>query len=353
MSIDNSNPPVELAPELTDVRAALSAADSDPAPQPTEPTEPTEPIQPAPEPTEPVSEVTEPAEPASTEEEINNRAFIEFARTRGLDLGDKYADDIAAIDGLANAYHMVGQRNADAELGRAIKASGRESDIVALLNGQQPAQPTQPESVPEQQPTFEEYELWKTQIQQDDNGNLMPAPGAPLDVVQKYQAATKQIQKAAFDLAHKPTQLLEPAIQQQSAVIQQQLQQTLAQQAMSQQQAMQVRNWAEQNRSFLFVDGDPQRGLTTQGRDFCRHFDQSGEPSFDGKVRYATAIMRGSQPPSPPPTPKPQATHKPAVGTPPEPDPEKAYQENVKNLSLRDHLLLAAKQRELQTGVAK
>lgn len=345
MSTDATEP--TLAPDLSSLQDAVEAHDAaTPAPEPTpEPSEPTpEPPTPAPEPV---------VKPEPAPEQADEGAVRDFitARHPGFDVS-KFKTDVDMLDGFVNASRMVGVRDADAELGKAIRASGRETEISALLSGQQP-QPVPPQPSQPTVGSYDEYKLLQSQIKQDEDGNLIALPNAPLDAVQRYRAATEQMQRAQFDLAHQPEQLLQPIVQQQAAALQQQVQQQFAQHAAQQQQQGELRAWAEQSKPWLFNNGDPNQGISATGQQFAKHFDESGEPTPAGKMRYADAMMRGQQPPTPPAAPSPQAVHKPGVATPPAVDPDEEYKKRVETMSLLDHLVLAQADQEAASGVAK
>lgn len=366
MSIGEANAP---APDLSSLEDSIAAHDAakpapDPDPTPTPDPAPT----PEPVPTPAPESVTEPAstpeqtpeskpapEPAPDPdpESATQHAFMDFVRERsGVDLSKKYHTDAQAIDGLVNASQLVGQRNDDAELGKAIRASGREAEITSLLSGQPPA-PQQPP--PQEQPgvpTYEQFQLLQSQVQQGEDGVPRPTPGAPADAVQRLQAATEHFQRAMFDMAREPNKVLQPAFDQQQADVRQQVQEQLAQQAAQQHQVNSLRNWAEQSKSWFYLNGDPRNGPSAMGTQFAQHFDQSGEPTFEGRARYAMAVLRNEQPPKPPGSPKPQAVHQPAVAAPPAADPKEQYSERVDKMSLFDHLSAHAADREAASGVA-
>ncbi|KKN20000.1 hypothetical protein LCGC14_0939930, partial [marine sediment metagenome] len=86
----------------------------------------------------------------------------------GHTMQEKYPDDGQFLRGMVHAQGMLGQRNADADLGRAFRGRfGSEAEIQAFLQGQPPAaQPPQQQPPPVAEgtpPTFDQVRLWQQQ----------------------------------------------------------------------------------------------------------------------------------------------------------------------------------------------
>lgn len=143
MATDTASEPT--LEELADQEGAQDA----PADPPKEAAKPEEAAE------EAVEETTEEAQP-STE----RLKWLEEAT--GYRLSERYPDDDAVAEGVANAFKLIGQRSEDAALGRVLKEKLSPEQLERLVSGQDPAAapPKEPADDDSDLPeTYREYEL--------------------------------------------------------------------------------------------------------------------------------------------------------------------------------------------------
>jgi hypothetical protein len=357
MSTDPQEPAEPVAPDLG-VEDALMATAADPPPAdppvdppadppPTDP-KPPEPGDPPPAPApEPSPEPT----PAPAPAPPNIRQLVQSEW--GVDMSP-YQSDYEAIRAMVEAKKLVGVRNDDAVLGRAIRDSGREGDVRAILSGQQPQPPQPPAPEPEAPVSIQELRYLATQVTRDESGRLVPVPGAAPDAANRFQQAEERYQAQIDRVVTRPEEVVAPVIQKQLAEFQSQIQRQWDLQQQQARQAQEIAGWAQQNASWLFNGGNPQQDVSPQGRQCCQLFDRavsSGMPP-NAALEYATAVVRSQQPQQPPPPqPKPQATRQPAVGTPPA-ETEEQLEKRLQDMDIVEALIARAEHDAAIAGTA-
>jgi hypothetical protein len=366
MPQDAQDEPQAFDPQ-TAAGAALAAQMADstepetPAPEPPPETPPAEPEAPStapdavPEAAQPeaTADPGEPAEPAE-DDEVSVRSV--YDKITGYNASAKYRNDYDFLRGMAEAQRMLGQRNVDAELGRSVRGKFQsQEELAKFLQGE----PETPAPKPAESPvlpadSFEQVRLWQQQIATAQAAGQEP----PADAVRNLEVVSERMQRLMFDLAKDPSKVLAPVLESYTPQIQQQLQQQQQQQEAQKQQADWIGKFEEANKDWL-TGGKPVTPdtLTPEGHRFMQHVhaeQQRGrspaEALYYGKLAFIAE--RQSQPaPTPTAAVKPQAVHKPAVAPAPQPDPKKQYEEDVKNLSLREHLAKLLKQQAASAGV--
>lgn len=277
------------------------------AEEPSSDTPPKEEVAEEPKTEEPAEAVTD--EPAETPAEDDGDFFKYVKDQFGEDLTEVFKTPEEAVKGLLEARRMVGRRDEDAQYGNAVKAllQGREKDLAAFLAGSKPEQDRQIKAIPENVEDFpEEAENWVLQIRQDDKGEMIPAPGAPSDIVDKYKAYSKAVQKRLMEMARSWPKIkqLPDAVNQTAAGIQQQ------QLALAEEKA--ILDWQAQYKSVLFVDGNEKGSLTPEGKrveaEFLRLRDENPDMRVANAFKEATKQILGDVQRASKQVPKPKPT---------------------------------------------
>lgn len=221
---------------------------------------------------EPAAEPTAEA-PAETEPTQNRLA--EYIRANyGEDFSGKYQSDAELLKGLVHAAKKIGERDEHAQLGRWIQE--RPAEALAWLQSQiQPQQPQQQQA--SDRPDYDPD--WERQIETDEHGRAIGVkPGSDPNIAVKYNRALDYARRRQQELIFQPEKALEPllsqarqqAVQEARQQWEQEFNARYGQQAVYQ-EAQQV---LEGNKSWLFVEGNPGKGLTPAGRVYKETVDQ-------------------------------------------------------------------------------
>jgi len=320
------------APAATDLETALGqAAEPEPEPEPTPESEP----EPSPEGGE------EPCggegEPPCPEEAEDPKALLQAVdKALGSAFSKKYENIYEVLRGAHHAMTRLSQRDEDAEYGRRLREmfGGREEEIARILQAQQAGQPQKQQ---EEAPTWEQVLLMTQQAESD------PTKKAKLEEIQQRYMQT--LHRLTFE----PDKVLQPYLDGVSQQIAEQAQQNITAMLSQYDEIGYLRDWAAKNADWLYEDGDPRKPLTPRGEEFCRLHDQAAQMGIQHlpwRLQYATEMMQAREgqkqaqqtPPPQAPKPKPQAVRKPALSGGPKQDKQKEYEEDLKTLSLEEHL---------------
>ena len=162
----------------------------------------------------------------------------------------------------------------------------------------QPEQPRNPFGLPEYNPA------WLDMVERDGQGNLVPKPGAPLDVAAKLQEYTRAVRAAQERFWQDPTSVLGPVIQQ---AVQPLLQQHIEQNLQGYQDKQAADAFLQQHTSWLH-QRDPQGNvirdaltgrpmLTREGQMFLNYLVEANQMGVQGQaqqVKYATAMLKSA-----------------------------------------------------------
>jgi len=282
--------PAQYQPETT-------PTSSDPLTQQAQP--PAEPAQPA-----------QPAAPTAPASAAQQDEFLELIRAEyGVDLSNKYRDGREALRGLLSGYERLAQRDEDAVYGRQVRQA--QAAGMYQANWQQPLGPAPAADQPPAKPKREipEYNpAWESQITRDEKGQLVAAPGAEPDVVQKLAKYHNWARTEATKMLHQPEEYFGDLIEQRAQqVIEQRLGDFAYQQDM-QRSAQEAQTWMQRNMDWL-CEHDPVTGqlvldhgghpvATPTGRVFAQHALNIAQ-SFPGAtneqvVALAAQLTRGA-----------------------------------------------------------
>ncbi len=260
--------------------------------------------------------------PENEQEQQPSRQLIEWVDEKfGRGYGNKYKDDWELINGLVNAEKTIGRYDDDKRMGQMI----RENPQRALQVLQQQLQQATPETAPsgaapptQQAPTAEDPLA-------GFNPFMVPAENAPEDIKQRYAKQQELLQQRLIEQAVRPQQAgqgVDPG------QIQQLVDQRVSQATYRTQVESQMRNWVQEQASWLFANGDPQSGqLTPLAHELSREDDrlrQAGMQDPIERLRVAMTIMksRHAQPANGPERPaNPAAERKTDTAPPPQPGP--------------------------------
>lgn len=156
----------------------------------------------------------------------------------GRDLTGKYRDDDATIRGLLHAEQLVGQRDDDAVLGKQLRESGRQDELLGTKRPETPA--VAPKG---------EIKLLE---------QLVRALGddAPKELVDKLRAARDQASDTMHQLMADPEAFLKPHLDKMRQGILDASAQTLQQQSAAQQVHTEMQQLGRDN-AWMFADGNP------------------------------------------------------------------------------------------------
>lgn len=311
------------APDLLDqlTNGSMSLEDivglDDPAPEPTP--------EPAAEPEADPVEAQEPeaaddaAEPEAEPdgEPSDDQWVAETGKRFGIDLS-KYKTRDDAIAGLVQAAKTVGARDEYAQLGRAIyeRYAERPDELRAIVAGQQPQQqqPAVDPSAVQLPKSYEEVELLKSQVRVNDEGEMVPAPGAPKDAVVRYQAYTREMARKLHDLTTmRPEEFRSKYLGIDPAAQAQQFQQQLA--AIESRRAEQ--DWIGRHATDLYVEGTPEKGMTPLGAKAAELYGRVAGANEVERMENALYFAKLEMPKAAPRKPSQAARHRPAVAPAP------------------------------------
>lgn len=240
------------------------------------------------------------------------RNFIEqWDQFHGTNEGAKYKTDADLIQALRNREIQASQRDELADGGRWLQEN---RDIVQqgldLLRAQQSGQPATPPPVKsEGELSSDEYYAYLRYQQQDGTWNL--PPNTPPGLLPRLIETDQKFRRNLFDLAMKKdtyeNELLEKVLTKSREVSTQDT------------RVEQLHTILDENKDWLYINGDQNMGYTEAGRRVQQNFDRyakiGGVPIrqlFNDAMALAGVTRpAGSQSVTVPPA---RATHQPAVG---------------------------------------
>ncbi len=146
---------------------------------------------------------------------------------------------------------------------------------------------------------------WKHQIVTDANGNMTPAPGAPADVVLKYQQAQSYRQEFIEKFLNNPGEALKPFMQH---IAQEQAQQYAQQNVGQYREQQEATSFIDKHQSWLFDQDkgapktvqqlNPQTGryesqkvLSKYGQAFVQHLQQGQQAGLSTEMQQSYALQ--------------------------------------------------------------
>lgn len=360
-TIDVADVGTSAGSDLASTMAEQQPPDSPPEAPPAAPAEPEgEPVAAVTTDTDPAT-VTPPAAPQPTTEgkegtetgegdEITIRGLYDkiAGTTAGHTMKEKYPDDAQFLRGIAHAQGLLGQRNADADLGRTLRGRfASEAELRAFLQGQSPAAaepaqqpPPAPEAAP---PTFDQVQLWQQQVVAAKAAEQDP----PVEVVNKLDRVNELMQRAAFELATNPQAFLKPHFEQQAQQVNQTIQQAQQQQTALDAEVQWIQQFEEAHKGWIANSGEiTPDNLTADGERLMQHVQaeaQRGRSRAEA-LHYGLQALQAEKAQQQPATPavpavKPQGHHKPAVAAAPAPNAQEVQKERLDKLSFEQHML--------------
>lgn len=199
---------------------------------------------------------TSPAAPGSTQAAPaapQQPSWLQGLReSAGIDLG---TDEKAALTQLTQRLQQLQQLQ---QLAPYVASYQQHAPAFSRYLQEQQRAAQQPAPVNPQQPRSWKQQIWNPPefnrswlglLKRDEQGNLTTVPGAPPDVLPRYQAYQQYRQEFAEKFLDNPIDTMEPIIQQ---IVRAEAQQ-LVQQSVSQQRDQQFsNNFVEQNTSWLY-----------------------------------------------------------------------------------------------------
>ncbi|MHC4177852.1 MAG: hypothetical protein ACYSWU_10115 [Planctomycetota bacterium] len=248
-------------------------------------------------------------EDASGEEEHDPKAIAKlFDETFGRQEAGKFSNDMEFLRGYDELLAMRGRKDEDASLGKQVRERlGQEPDeLLALLSNGNKASA---------KPAEDSLDFDQSWIQTDEKGKITPAPGAPPDTMDRHAAWTRDVQ--AF------TKNPKAYIREQTAALVEKLEKRLDdtdQQIVQRQQESALDSWCEGHRKELYLDGDPDNGLTTHGKELSELAAEFIDPAKHDVTKALDklwgTVLKGAPKPSKRSIPG-RAKRKPAVATRP------------------------------------
>lgn len=285
---------------------------------------------------------TEPTPDAGGETtEAEGWGLREKLEAQGVDVGD-FADDDAALSSLVSAKSLVGRRNEDAEFGRQIRdlSQGKEEALRELLTGESKSEPAATTPDDDFDPLEASYLI------REVDGKLVPADGAPRDIVQKYQAYQKKQARLLKTLVNDPEKAIgDYAAPRIEAEIKRQVKEITGQQT----KETAVQTWFDKNAESLYPNGDATSEVYTPvGRVAAEYYEKNLASMPVGVERLQAALDYANAKQAKPKTSRAnrQSTRTPDTAVPPpknEPDVKDGE-------SLFDSLMRAKQRLEAETG---
>jgi len=233
-------------------------------------------------------EDAEKSEVAEEEEGDEDTAIKDFLRDElGFEV-DKYESGSEALRGAREKLKLALRKDEDAEYGRQLRPmiGGKESQILALLQGHSEPTPgkqtdgTGKDKVPEYDPA------WRYQITTDAEGKWVPAPGADKDVVGKYRTYLEWRERQLDELVRNPEGLLEKFLADKSKEVETKARETTQAELASEREQLQVDAWQDKNAEKLFVDpSDPSSGLTPYGQLVSKRYIEEQKDGVHNRLR--------------------------------------------------------------------
>jgi len=303
--------PAMVSSGVSDSAPANSIADLLPgsAPEPEPTPEPTPEPEPEPEP-EPTPEPTPEPEP---EPEDDPQAYMKWWKERypaAPDPFDQYENDAAFFDGLAEKAKLVGQRDENAQLGKALRSAGvTETEIQDYLakKNSKPSEPTAKGG------GAGELQMLAAKIF-DDNGNARK--DAPREAVQQYGKIVKDLLLTVSELKADPKAFLKDVMDDMRKQVREELTQYDSYLKSQAAESAALQDFRAEN-PWLKDPKNP-KGLSVQGQQLAQLADQimadveaaTGRPlPLSKALPLAMDRLQAKQKAPPPPPGKPAARH--------------------------------------------
>ncbi len=266
----------------------------------------------------------EPA-PAAGDGEVEEDALVltkQFDELFKSNQASKFKSDYDFLQSADHAIRKIGERDEMALLGK--KYADRQAEIDAFL-----AQPLQPPATPSPVPApidpkdnVPEFDpTWKYQITQDENGQLVPAPGAPTDIVDRYNRYMDFKNQRMDEFVQDPEKFIAKHIEGRTRELQEEQVKLTQAELAAERDKMAISAWADRNKNLLYVSGDVANGETQAAAQIAELYDDLGAKGMKSpldRLELATQIVTAAQPKPPKiKQPHPASIRQPAVAPPP------------------------------------
>lgn len=230
------------------------------------------------------------------EEPLSERQLIELLQTDpefsqlGVDVS-KYTNDRQALKGLLNAVKLVGARDVDAQVGKALRGRLGDDEVTRIIRGEKLPEPKEPDKkASDAQVDFDES--WLFQVQLDpQSGDLIPAAGAPKDLPDKIKKYYAHREKVLNEFVKNPEAVLDRLLQGRFQHIEELVTSKTRQLSASQQQETSVKQWVAENATVLWVNGDPEAGTTQLGDEFFSKAASLAEAGISDPIKQLTLAL--------------------------------------------------------------
>ncbi len=220
-------------------------------------------------------------------------SWLQQLRDSGVDLGTQ--DETQARQQLTQMYRDWNQlRPLSPYVSAYLQHSKEFAQWLQQRDNSKPAGAPSPGTANPNDPYWKDYfnppeynPLWEKQIVKDANGNLMPAPGAPADVVARYQAYAQFRQDQAERFMQNPHAYIEPTVKH----LARQIAEQIVNERLSKKDATSAaREFVHQNANWLYeLDPQGQPKMAQVFNPMNGQYDQSPVLSVWGQAfqRYA------------------------------------------------------------------
>ena len=231
-------------------------------------------------------EVVEGAAQQQQAADFDKQFFERFKAKTGIDLSAKYRDVDSASEGLGNLVHKIGERDQLAEYGRKLLESPQEVfEHLQKILPNVAQQKTVEEDKPDPNvPAWDD--AWLEQVQRDEKGALVPMPGADPSIPAKIAKYQDYLHKRTREIASDPKKALKPLFEKDFAALAAKAAKDAVEQYKREQQqvqhvnAAQAEAWSilQEERGWIYVDGDVKKGPSEAGKIFKRYIDYAEAP---------------------------------------------------------------------------
>ena len=233
----------------------------------------------------------------------------------GLKESKNYKNDHEWARGIGEAIKMVGRKNQQAQVGqKALSAfEGREDELLRVLDAAKAVGDSGTDGKGDDG-LYAPIDFQYAWVTTDDKGNVVAAPGAPSDAMERYA----KIQQRNRDIVADPVNFFRKAMADDLTRLEDGQTKTKEELRQQQKQA-EIETLCLKHKALLWVDGEPESGLTPEGEKIdAMVVDDDWRPDISGqysRIKTAIDLAKAGKPVDRSRKPLKRALRKPDVAT--------------------------------------